>query len=338
MKVRYIGNFPPPYGGVTIKNRLLWEELSKRVDVACFEKPKCIPVRIYQALNMLLALVSRRPLVIGVSAAGGKSKLLTRLLYLFNRNTMRKSLYFMMGGTEAKRIAGSPREVTWYGNYREIYVETHSMEACLKTAGLRNVRFYPNCRKRPEQKAQIASNRDGQLKCVFFSLIQPMKGVDLILETAKALPGIAFTFWGHIDPKYEAAFLQEVEKIGNVQYLGVFRGTNPEVYAELSKHDVLLFPTKWKTEGVPGILAEAKIAGITAIASNESYNAELVSDHEDGLILNENTVQALISAINMLDDDRVYLERLKTGALCSAKDYFVERYIDEIIQSLEREE
>ena len=33
MTVYYLGQFPPPYGGVTVKNALLCEELSKHVAI-----------------------------------------------------------------------------------------------------------------------------------------------------------------------------------------------------------------------------------------------------------------------------------------------------------------
>mgnify|MGYP006991257518 CR=1 FL=1 len=33
MKVYYLGQFPPPYGGVTVKNALLAEALADRVPV-----------------------------------------------------------------------------------------------------------------------------------------------------------------------------------------------------------------------------------------------------------------------------------------------------------------
>ena len=33
MTVYYLGQFPPPYGGVTVKNALLREELSKHIAI-----------------------------------------------------------------------------------------------------------------------------------------------------------------------------------------------------------------------------------------------------------------------------------------------------------------
>ena len=334
MKIRYIGNFPPPYGGVTIKNKLLFDILSQRAPVIRFAEWKHIPKKVHQLFNMLLALVSRNPLIIGISAVGGKSKLLTRLLYVCNRRTMQKSLYFMMGGLEAGRIAANPEELKWYGNYRQIYVETRTMAACLQNAGLTNVGFYPNCRRKPDQPITVSDNRRGPLKCVFFSLIQPMKGADNILAAAELLPDVEFTFWGHISPEYKDEFLSKIENRPNVKYLGVFSGSSEAVYAELANHDLLLLPTKWASEGVPGILPEAKIAGIPAIVSNMSYNAELIEDKVAGTVLHENTSEALAEAIRRYDTDRELLLRHKENALRSADGFFIETYLEEILSQL----
>lgn len=331
MKVRYIGNFPPPYGGVTIKNALLFDMLSQDLSVIRLKESKRIPKKLNHFINMLLALVSRVPLAIGVSAAGGTSRLLTRLLYVFNRRIMRKSLYFMMGGLEAKRIAGNPKEIEWYRSYRKIYVETKTMMQCLNDAGLTNVGWFPNCRHKPEKEMQVSDNRQQPLKCVFFSLIQPMKGTEEILAAAKQLPEVEFTFWGHISPEYREVFLSKIEKYPNAQYLGVFSGSNAEVFAELARHDVLLLPTKWKTEGVPGVLAEAKISGIPAIVSNLCYNAEIVEDGVNGVVLSENTENALAAAIAAYNADRELLYTHKKDALKSAEKYYAETYQVDIL-------
>ena len=128
MKVRYIGNFPPPYGGVTIKNQLLLNELSKHMKIYCFKHKEGFPQKISQIISCLLSLLPNQKLIIGISSKGGKSLLQTKLLYYLNRNTMRRSIYFMMGGREAKRIAKDLKQQKMYKIYKQIYVETETMK------------------------------------------------------------------------------------------------------------------------------------------------------------------------------------------------------------------
>ena len=333
--VKYIGNFPPPYGGVTKKNELLYEVLKSYMTVKCPEKI-FLPV-IPNNLNAVLsALFSRKRLIVGVSAAKGSSKILTFLLYMFNRRIMKKSVYFMMGGREADRIIGDSKERRWYGSYKRIYVETVSMRDKMRLAGMKNVELYPNCRKRPE-KIRAAACSHEKLKCIFFSGISKMKGADIILEAAENIENAEFSFYGHIEQSYKTEFMQRLKKLKNVSYNGVFAGNSSRLYRLLSSYDVLLFPTKWTTEGVPGVLVEAKFAGIVPIVSNICYNSEIITNEADGIVLEENNSFCLENAINVLNNNRNYLKKLKENSLKSAEIYYIEHYLGQILRDLNAE-
>lgn len=333
--IYYIGGFPPPYGGVTVKNELLFSELQNRLGNQIIkldtQRAKRNPFRfVVQGIVMLL---NRKAPVI-VATAGKQRRNITLLLYSLNRNVLKKSYLVVMGGHFAHRIKDDPVYIRSLGRYRCIFVETKGMAQEMKKLGLGNVAVYPNCRKRSELKMKVRDNADGRLRCVFFSLIQKMKGVDTILEAAGQLPEVDFTFYGHIDPEYETEFGQAAASLPNVRYLGVFQGSNDAVYAELSQYDILLLPTRWKTEGVPGVLVEAKIAAVPAIVSDTCYNAEIVRDGVSGIVLKENSARELVAVIADLNTNRGLLNRLKEGALGSAEAYFAENYIDEIADKL----
>ena len=328
MNIRYIGMFPPPYGGVTIKNKLIFECISENHKVVTLRKPAWMPGAVYQPLNLLSALIPRQRLIIGVSAAGHKSRKVTRMLYFLARNNMRRSLYFMMGGQECYRIAKNQSEIKQYACYKKIYVETETMMKCLVDAGMHNVAVFPNCRKRPNYDIHEKKNTN-QIRCVFFSIIQPEKGVDIILDVAKELTNVEFCFYGPVKKEYEAEFISKVKSLNNVSYKGVFTGSDVEKYNELSVYDVLLLPTRWKNEGVPGILVEAKIAGLAEIVSSQNYNAEIVTDGEDGVVLRDNSIDSLRKAILTLSEDNKLLDSMKYKSWMSAQKYFVENYTDE---------
>lgn len=95
---------------------------------------------------------------------------------------------------------------------------------------------------------------------------------------------------------------------------------------ELRKYDILLFPTKWEIEGVPGILVEGKIAGLAEIVSDKSYNAELIHDNKEGIVLHENSVDDLVETLVTLNNDKETLLRLKKGSPDSA-ELFLSRII-----------
>ena len=335
MSIRYVGNFPPPYGGVTIKNDLLCGELSKRTDIKRLRKPAWMPNILYKACGMLTIFSPAQQMIVGISSRSGKSHRVTQLLYIFRRKVLHRSLYFMMGGTETKEVATSKKLLVQYGCYKRIYVEMPSMKECLLQAGLQNVSVYPNCRKRPQISQKPAFHKDKPLRCVFFSLISKDKGADTVLAAAKQLPQVQFDFYGVLDPSYAVEFQQEIQLVPNAQYHGIFEVNGDNVYEKLNEYDLLLLPTRALTEGIPGVLVEAKIAAVPAIVSDICYNSEIVEHGISGIVLKENTTPALVAAIAALDTDREQLYRLKQGALRSAEKYYIENYLEEILKVLE---
>ena len=328
MLIRYIGGFPPPYGGVTVKNQLIYDTIKQHIPIKKLKKIRWLPKYLYEIIEILLSLLPNQRLLIGISASNGKSKIYTKILYTFAKKNMKNSLYFMMGGTEALRIASSKKEIEMYKNFKMIYVETKTMLCQLKEAGMQNVEYFPNCRKRPSSKEPVYTV-EGRLKCLFFSRVQTMKGTDIILQTAKLCPSVEFYFYGEIDEDYKNVFLNSVNTCDNVHYNGVFTGRGMELYQELSQYDVLLLPTKWKTEGVPGVVVECKMVGVPAILSDISYNRDLV-EREAGYILKNNDSAELCDIIQRLDKDREALINMKKAAYQSASLYDIDTYIRNI--------
>ena len=227
--------------------------------------------------------------------------------------------------------------IPMFSMYRHLYVETERMRLALRSLGLENVSVFPNCRKRPGREYSPAET-GRQMRCVFFSLISPDKGSDLVLEAAKALPDVLFDFYGHIEPGYEEPFRKQIDGLPNAVYHGLFKTEGENVYDKLHEYDLLLLPTKCKTEGVPGVLVEAKIAAVPAVVSDIAYNAEIIEDGRNGTVLSSNDAAALTQAIAQLDVDRETLYHLKTGAKTSAEQYYIETYLPEILGMLEEKE
>ncbi len=336
MKVRYIGFFPPPYGGVTVKNQLLYELISNNKKIARFVKPKWLHSSIYKILNLFLALFPGQTLVIGVSSRGGTGKRLTKLLYMLNRATMRRSIYFMMGGVETHNVAASEEYIKWMSNYKYVYVETPGMLEEMKACGITNSGLYPNCRRRPNIDLEVTDNGEAPLRCVYFAQISKEKGMDIVLEAASELQDVSFDLYGNVVPEYNEEFYNKIQNLSNVHYLGIYRDQGNRLYQMLNTYDIMLFPTRWKTEGVPGTLVDAKISGIAAIVSPESHNAELVLDGIEGVVMPENTTSCLIEAVNILQADKVQLHTLKIGSKNSAERFYIENYADEILSLLSK--
>ncbi|WP_175640174.1 glycosyltransferase [Metabacillus schmidteae] len=339
MKYIYLGAFPPPYGGVTIKNQLLYKMLSKYINIDHFNlKDKNINFFL-KFINLFKIVFSNNiGLVIGISK--DSLNFLTYLLYILNRKLMNRSIVMIMGGTFSQIVSEKSFLQKCIQEYKHIYVETSGMKEKLNSLNIFNVSVYPNCREEPNVKLNFPQNKS-TLKCLFFSLISEDKGVDNILDAAKILEkkGIDFSidFYGHIDQMYEENFHKEIASSKNNNYYGVLKSTDRnEVYEKLNSYDVLLFPTKWKNEGVPGVLIEAKIAGLPAIVSDINFNSEIVEDGKTGIVLKDNTPYDLVEAIENIYWNKDRLLELRSNVKASSKDYLVENYIQDIVAMIKK--
>ena len=334
MGIYYLGAFPPDYGGVTVKNQNLYNALKERIEIEKIDF-NLIKRKNLREIVHFFAIVFKRNnrFVIGVSGKKTRKRF-TQLLYYFNRKAMCNSIILLMGGTASNDIVSDAEYLKCARGYKKIYAETESMVKILKDAGLHNGEYYPNGRHCPQKIMEINAS-DGQLKCVFMSAIRPEKGVDIILEAAKIMSDVSFTFYGEINERFRYEFEKSVANMKNVNYKGIFTGNTEAIYNELSQYDILLLPTRWKAEGVPGIFVEAKIAGLAIITSAQNYNSEIIKNGKEGIILKENNAKNLVNALKIINQDREVLMDLKEGSLVSAKKFFIENYIDSIVREIE---
>ena len=155
-KTLYIGSFPPPYGGVTVKNALLFEAISERVPL---DKLDLMDVKRhdFEAIASFAKAVMGRDGVLIIGVSGDWRKRITDFMYRFNRSKMRRSLLFVMGG----KVPDDAAYIARLGCYKRVFVETESMRSALEASGAQNVSVYPNCRKRPEVPCQVRKTVGG---------------------------------------------------------------------------------------------------------------------------------------------------------------------------------
>lgn len=332
MAIYYIGSFPPSYGGVTIKNKNLYEALEGTLDLRRIDMNRIKRGDIREIVRFCCAMAMGKQYIIGLAGQRNRRQF-TKLLYRFKRRAMQNSILVVMSGVVEDMLQAGPDYLRMLSTYRKVYVEFSGMADKLTAAGVTNAAVYPNGRPRPSVYPTIKAESES-LQCVFFSQIEPDKGVDRILQTARLLPEVRFHFYGRIVQDYRDAFLREVDNQENVCYHGIFKGSSEEVYAQLSCYDALLLPTRCKTEGLPGILIEAKIAGLPLIVSGINYLKELVEEGVDGFVLPEDTVECLAAAVKSLEEDREKLRNMKLAGRESAEQYYVDVCAGAILEVL----
>lgn len=328
-RITYIGRFPPPYGGVTVKNALLYNCLSKRIALEKLDLTAVKSLDFETCRSFARCLLDRKgALVVGLSKKWRRR--LTNVLYWINREKMKRSILIVMGG----QVAEDAFSIKKINCFKRVFVETDAMRRNLELCGAINVSVYPNCRCRREGMLPELPADKRHIDAVFFSLISKDKGADTVLCAARNLPEINFHFYGRIDEGYREEFLASMGHLPNVKYHGIFNAVSDDVIGELSKYDVHVFPSRWPNEGVPGIIVETKIAGVPTIAADICYNSELIHEGEDGFLMRENTADELARLLGVLRDDPGRLTIMKKRALESSELFYSDRYIGEIVDCL----
>lgn len=334
-KTVYIGEFPPPFGGVTVKNALLRNEVYNECNGEFFNLYDCKknPLKLFKMIKLIwFAKRKKAALVLGIAYNIRLEIALKMIRLIGGKKLVNRCVIFMMGSSLPGYCMDKPRYVKLLNQVKCILTESHKLEEELDDVGIRKVSFFPNCRLIKEEFLPKKRNTKEPLRMVFFSKICIGKGVTTLFQVVNQLEksDISFQidFYGVIDSDFKEEFEKAIEMHESCQYKGVFDAVNDNVCQKLHEYDLLLFPTEWKSEGVAGILVESKIAGIPAIVTNHKYNSEVVIDGTEGIVVEKDYASGFYNAISKVYDDSELLFQLAVGAAESKKRYDILTYRD----------
>lgn len=224
--------------------------------------------------------------------------------------------YFVVGGWLKEFIEKKPFIKYCLSRIKGIHSETLSMKQSLEiNYGFKNVDVFPNFRI--HDFVSTVHHDEGKLKIVFMARILRKKGLDSIFVMGdhiiknKLEESISVDFYG---PLHDREYFEEnILKYRFMKYHGPLE---PEqIYATLEKYDVMVFPTHFYTEGLPGSILDAYISGIPVVATKWKYATEFIVDGQCGCILPfEDDGTILYEKILYLFRNPEVLSKMKEGA------------------------
>lgn len=265
-----------------------------------------------------------------------------KVIRLFSMMPRRRHLvYWAIGGCIADwikegRVAKEP-----YSAVSLFVVEGKNMQETLAEVGFRNVIVVPNFKHidympSGDSKARYRTS----VRFVFLSRIIPEKGCDTIINAVKILNvthknAFIVDFWGPFESSYEKDFLSRIESLDNVKYKGFLDLSQQKNYDILADYDVMLFPSYWPGEGFPGIIIDAFVAGLPVIATDWSQNADIIENGMTGVILKDNSADALCEAMLSFINDRDRIEKMRDNSRRMACSYDIHNVVsDELIEQI----
>lgn len=251
----------------------------------------------------------------------------------------RSVIYWIIGGSIADWIKEGKVNARYFKLVDYFLAEGKRMQKTFAEIGFKNTIYVPNF-KCIEYLPDLQQNNKKQIRFVFLSRIIPEKGCNTIIDAVKVLNEkykgqFLVDFYGPFEAEYELEFYSKISCIDNISYKGFLDLRNQKNYDQLAKYDTMLFPTYWHGEGFPGIIIDAFVSGLPVIATDWSLNADIIEDGKTGIILKENTVEALADAMESMINNRESIRLMSIACRNSAMNFDINHVVsDDLLEKI----
>lgn len=290
------------------------------------------------SFKLLYALIKSDNLIVLVSVNGRKTVI--PLLVALNKIFHKKIYHSLIGSTTHKTLDENKKYVKIYNALAGNWAETTTEQQLLAQRGLRNVSVVRNFKNldvlTPDKMEYIVSE---PFPLCTFSRVEELKGIPNIVHAVKKVNKICgrtvytLDIYGKVMNHYEEDFDKLKMEFGTaIRYRGVV-DYNKSV--ETLKHYYLLvFPTRYYTEGIPGTLLDAFSAGVPVLSAEWESCHDIMNENV-GIIYSFDNDDALVDALLYAANNPSAVNRLKEACLLEAKKYTPNEVINEIAKYLE---
>lgn len=312
----YFGYRTNQLDGQTVKTRDIYRLVSEQKENVTYYDTQDFKYNRLSIFKMFWLVMRCRTLI--YLPAHNNLKYIFPLVFIISRIFGFNIHYYVVGGWLREFIEKLPVHKWMLSRIDGIHVETHTLEKeLIEYYSFQNVDVFPNFRFFDFEPTRVNSDR---IRLVFMARVNIMKGLDWIFEFADYISShhldykFSITFYGPIYDGDRIYFENMIKSFPFVEYKGVLQPT--EIHDALNHHDVLLLPTHYYTEGLPGSIVDAYISGIPVVVTRWKHAHEFVEDGKTGFIIPfEDGVQQFIDCLLLLESDRILLRQLQQNAL-----------------------
>lgn len=343
-KVAIIGAFCSSKGvfdGQTVKTNILTEEIERacgkenvtRINTYGWRKN---PARLF--VNCISAVLTHDN-VMFVTDEGG-IKVFPWLLSLANVTGKCKIHYYVVGGWLGGYLERSELTARKLRTLDAIYVELPAMQRELESNGFSNVVLVNKFRRMtPVEAAQIAGRPEEPYRLCFFSRVMKEKGIEdavAAVNLANERAGrvkFSLDIYGAVHPPYQDVFDEMVQGFPEyIHYCGMVDFQKSS--SVLKDYFTMLFPTFYTSEGYPNAVVDAFFAGLPVVATRWNYNADIIRDHLDGILVDVGSVEQLAGAIEVMASNLQDHFAMRMNCLSRCAEYLPEKAVAKVVAQL----
>lgn len=330
--------------GQTIKTRILFDELIKRLS-----KQRVFKLDTYRwtkkpfkSLISSIRIAIKSDVILINTSQRGRNIYIP--LFVSLRKIFKTKVYCMViGGGFPKQMEINKRVSKYAKRLDGIFVETNTMLSDLKTLDYKNAYLLNNFKNLKIVKDEdLNYNHSLPLKICTFSRVVKEKGIEDIINAVIKVNDYEkkkvykLDIYGQIDNKYKEQFEDQIENTPDyINYKGMIN-YNDSVNV-IKDYYMLIFPTLYKTEGVPGTIIDAYAAGVPVIVSNWDSCNDVVINNKTGIVFDMGDVDDLVSKLKEAYNNIDKINNMKTNCTIKAQEFTTKRVIQQLIQKLEKD-
>lgn len=169
---------------------------------------------------------------------------------------------------------------------------------------------------------------DSIYQLIFAGRLAPQKGIEVVLDTLKLLLqkniDVHLTLFGDGNPPYVKSLRSRVIENGISESVTFFGGcADWQAYA--NDADALIFPSHG--EGTSNVVLEALTVGLPVVISDIAMSRELLSNHENALIVASNEASDWFAAIADFMNDGALRDKLSKNGQSLSEQFSVESMV-----------
>src|SRR5690606_6724422 len=236
----------------------------------------------------------------------------------------KKIYYFMVGGWLSDFLTKNTQIKNMLGKIENVFCETHTIKNELEEKfNFQNLDYFPNFRETYFQPTFRTVDNE-HVKIVYMGRINEGKGILDLFEIEDRLNllnknNYSVDLYGQIQKDFEKELQLRLSLSTKIQYKGVL---NPnEIYATLDKYDLMVFPTHFYTEGLPGTVLDAYLSGIPVLASDWKHAQEFIEDTKTGFIYEFGSIDKLEDTVAIVLNKPSIINTMKQNAFTKSKSY-----------------
>lgn len=318
--------------GQTVKTQNMYDELCihygkekvSKIDTLGWKKK---PIKLF--LNIIKSLKNSQNIV--VLPAQNGIKVIIPLFIKINKLFNKKIFYSPIGAWLPEMIKEDDKLIKKVQLLDGIFVETENMKKRLNNLNINNVYIMKNFKRLNILAEEELILNEKEYKLCTFSRVMQQKGITEAIRVVKSINNsmvlekkCKLDIYGAINEEYKNDFYKLVsENKEYVEYKGII--SYEDTVEVLKQYFLLLFPTKYKTEGVPGTIIDAYASGIPVLASRWENFSEVIIENETGFGYEfENEEDFLRKLEDILKMPSTEILKIKKKCLIKANEYMPE--------------